>query len=141
MGDAVILKDHDVAWCGQIAQVDDLVDTGAGFEVFHGFDAPMEVFDDIGHNGVSGVVDSVGHHGELFVDSTGEDDGVEGLCFRLDVADFVIEGGEIGVLSHDVDGMEVVFSEFAVFEVDRRDGVVDEGLDVVLHQVVGLVGL
>ena len=53
--------------------------------------------------------------------------------------------GKVNVIatsvSHDVDGTEVVFSEFAVFEVDGRDGVVDEGLDVVLHQVMGRVGL
>ena len=135
---SVVTKHHQVARSRQEAQADDLVDAGAFMAIFHGLDTPFQVFNHGLDDGVVGVVDGVVHHDGLLVDLASEDDSVKRGTFRLDVSDFVIEHGEIWILTHNIYGVEVSGLELALLEIDGGDAVIDVPVRIKAHEVVGV---
>ena len=133
-------NNEGIARVGQITETQELCESGTFFVILHRLDAPTEVFDDRRLNSVGLVVDRVDLYGDFFLHLAGDNDGIQGLGLRTDVANFIEIGREVGIHTHDIDGLEIIVGVISVFEIIGGNRVMGEVADVVLDVIIGGAG-
>ena len=125
----LVFYDDDVTWLGKGLvtrnRVEQHVQNRASLEIDHIFNAPNEILDDGSDDGVGDAGHGVGLDDELFVYLTGDDVGFQGME-QMRVDDLIIIDGEIGILTHDVDGVENILVNMFIIEINGSQRVGSE---------------